>query len=69
MKSAHILPAVVILAEVFATSCLKAENGFTRLLPSIGSVVGYGVSFYFLSLTLGTIPASPMPSGRASASC
>ena len=56
MYKADLLLAVAIVAEVIATSCLKAAQGFTRPLPAIGSVVGYGISFYFLSLTLNTIP-------------
>ncbi|MFT3758073.1 DMT family transporter [Thauera sp.] len=47
---------VAIVAEVFATSFLKTSEGFTRLLPSVAVVIGYGVSFFFLSLTLRTIP-------------
>lgn len=45
-----------ILAEVIATSALKASDGFSRLLPSVIVVAGYGVAFYFLSLTLKAIP-------------
>jgi small multidrug resistance pump len=56
MKNAYVLLFVAIVAEVAATSFLKAAQGFTRPIPSIASVVGYGVAFYFLSLTLGTIP-------------
>ena len=48
--------AVAILAEVIGTSALKASNGFTAWLPSLVVVAGYGVSFYFLSLALRTIP-------------
>ena len=48
--------ALAILAEVVATSCLKWSEGFTKLWPSVVTVVGYGVAFYFLSLTLRTIP-------------
>ena len=51
-----ILLVIAIVAEVIATTALKAAEGFTRLLPSVVVVVGYGVSFYFLSLTLKTIP-------------
>lgn len=47
---------LAIGAEVIATTALKAGDGFTRLLPSVLSVLGYGVSFYFLSLTLRSIP-------------
>ena len=48
--------AVAIVAEVIATTALRATDGFTRAAPSLIVVVGYGVSFYFLSLTLRTIP-------------
>ncbi len=47
---------VAISAEIGATSALKASEGFTRLTPSVLVVLGYGVAFYFLSLTLDTIP-------------
>ncbi len=47
---------VAIIAEVIATSALKASDSFTRLYPSIITVIGYMVAFYFLSLTLKTIP-------------
>ena len=47
---------IAIVSEVIATSSLKAAEGFTRLLPSIIVVIGYGISFYLLSLTLRTIP-------------
>ncbi|ROQ90896.1 DMT family transporter [Desulfosoma caldarium] len=45
-----------ILAEVIATSSLKASVGFTKLWPSVIVVLGYGLAFYFLSLALRTIP-------------
>ena len=48
--------AVAIVAEVVATSALKAAEGFTRPLPSVVTVVGYAVAFFFLSLTLRSIP-------------
>jgi small multidrug resistance pump len=47
--------AVAIVAEVVATSALKAADGFSRLVPSIIVVTGYAVAFYFLSLTLRTM--------------
>jgi small multidrug resistance pump len=47
--------AIAIVAEVIATSALKASDGFTRLGPSLFVVVGYAVAFYFLSLTLRTM--------------
>ena len=48
--------AAAILGEVIATSALKSTHGFTRLLPSIVVVVGYGASFYLLSVSLKSIP-------------
>jgi small multidrug resistance pump len=48
--------AVAILAEIVATSALKSSDGFTRLLPSVVTVFGYVVAFYFLSLTLREVP-------------
>ena len=47
--------SIAILAEVVATSSLKAAEGFTRLTPSLIVVFGYGTAFYFLSLTLRTM--------------
>jgi small multidrug resistance pump len=48
--------SIAIIAEVIATSSLKSSEGFTKVLPSMMVVIGYGVAFYFLSLTLKTIP-------------
>jgi len=45
-----------IISEVTATSSLKASAGFTKLIPSLIVVVGYALSFYFLSLVLKAIP-------------
>lgn len=43
---------IAIVAEVIATSALKASAGFTRLWPSVVVVLSYGTAFYCLSLTL-----------------
>jgi len=55
MKSYWIL-LIAIVCETIATSALKASDQFSKLLPSIITVVGYGAAFYFLSLTLKHIP-------------
>jgi small multidrug resistance pump len=47
---------IAIISETIATSALKSSEGFSRLVPSILVVVGYAIAFYFLSLTLRTIP-------------
>lgn len=48
--------AIAITGEVIGTSALKASEGFTRLGPSVLTGIGYVVAFYFLALTLKTIP-------------
>lgn len=45
-----------IIFEVLATTALKQSDGFTRLAPSLVTVAGYGLAFYFLSLTLRVMP-------------
>lgn len=51
-----VLLAIAIVAEVIGTSFLKASDGFTRLWPSVVVVVSYCIAFYFLALTLKTMP-------------
>lgn len=48
--------SMAIVAEVIATSSLKASAEFTKFWPSVIVVVGYAIAFYFLSLTLRSIP-------------
>ena len=45
-----------IVAEVSATLALRASMGFTRLVPSLVVVCGYGISFYLLAQILQVIP-------------
>jgi small multidrug resistance pump len=52
----YALLAIAIVAEVIATSAMRASEGFSRLLPATVVVIGYGIAFYCLSLTLKTIP-------------
>lgn len=56
MNPAWLYLLVAIVAEVVATSALTASQGFSRLLPSVIVVTGYAIAFYFLSLTLRSIP-------------
>nr|WP_223871889.1 SMR family transporter [Candidatus Dactylopiibacterium carminicum] len=48
--------AVAIVCEVIATSALKASAGFSRPLPSVLVVLGYGAAFYLLTIVLRSIP-------------
>lgn len=47
---------IAIVAEVIATTALKASEGFSRLVPSAITVAGYGVAFYCLSHSMRTVP-------------
>jgi len=53
---AYIYLLVAIVAEVIATSALKASEEFTKLYPSLIVVFGYGAAFYFMTLVLRTMP-------------
>ena len=50
MKWIYLL--VAIITEVIATSALKESEGFSKILPSLIVVIGYSLTFYFMSLTL-----------------
>jgi small multidrug resistance pump len=48
--------SIAILAEVIATSTLKAADSFSKPIPSAIVVVGYGTAFYLLSIVVKTLP-------------
>jgi len=52
----YLMLAIAIVAEVCATTAMKQSDGFTRMPWTVVTVIGYGIAFYFLSLTLRTIP-------------
>ncbi len=56
MNTGYLYLAVAVVAEVIATSALKASDGFTQAGPSLLVAAGYGVAFYFLSLVLRSVP-------------
>lgn len=47
---------IAIVCEVVATSALKAADGFRSVGPSLLVISGYAAAFYFLSVTLRTVP-------------
>ena len=49
------LLAISICLEIVATNLLKVSDGFTKLLPTIGSLTLYAISFYFVSLVFRTL--------------
>ena len=56
MSPGYIYLTIAIIAEVVATSALKASAEFTKLGPSLIVALGYSVAFYMLSLCLKDIP-------------
>ncbi len=45
-----------VIAETIGTTALQASQQFTRLGPSILVVIGYGLAFYLMALTLRHMP-------------
>jgi len=56
MNINYIYLGIAIVAEVAATSFLKSSEGMVKLWPTLASVAGYAIAFYFLSITLKEIP-------------
>lgn len=52
----YLLLAGAICSELVGTTALKLSEGFTNPVPSLVVVVGYGLAFYLLSLTLEELP-------------
>ncbi len=52
----YVLLGVAIVAEVIATSALKASHGMSKLVPSLLVIGGYALAFWLLSITLKTLP-------------
>jgi small multidrug resistance pump len=47
---------IAIACEVAGTSLLQHTQQFTRLLPTLGTLLCYGAAFYFLTIVLKTMP-------------
>lgn len=54
--SAWVALAIAIFSEVIATSFLKASDGFSKLWPSVIVILGYASAFYFMSISIKSIP-------------
>ena len=71
MSRSYTLLVIAIVAEVIATSALKASDGFSRWAPSLVVVVGYAIAFTALSMSLNAglsvgsirLPAGALRSG------
>lgn len=58
MIAGYIFLLIAILSEAAAAAMLKISDGFARWQPSVLVVIGYGLAFYMMSLTLQVIPLS-----------
>jgi small multidrug resistance pump len=56
MGRSYIYLILAIVFEIIATTFLKKSEEFSKLVPSIVTIIGYSAAFYFLSLTLRHIP-------------
>ena len=56
MTRNYLFLVAAIIAEGIATTALARSDGFTRLLPSLIAIAGYGVAFWCLSIPLKTLP-------------
>jgi len=48
--------AIAIVAEVIATTALKASDGFRHTTPSVITAIGYGIAFWCMSQAMRTVP-------------
>ncbi|MEF1309176.1 multidrug efflux SMR transporter [Vibrio mytili] len=48
--------SIAIVCEVIATSYIPKTEQFTKLMPSTIVLIGYGIAFFLLSVTVKTMP-------------
>ena len=56
LTQSYLVLALAIVVEVIGTTALKATENFTRLWPSLLTVVCYAASFYLLTFSLKVLP-------------
>jgi len=54
----YLFLAIAIIGEVVGTTALKASDGMTKWGPAALVIVGYGLSFWLLSLTMRSLPVA-----------
>jgi small multidrug resistance pump len=53
---AYLLLSIAVAFEILGTSSIQASQQFTRLVPTIGVIFGFGGAFWFLAQTLKYMP-------------
>ncbi|MFC5458601.1 SMR family transporter [Massilia niabensis] len=56
LTQSYLFLGLAIVVEVIATTALKATDNFTRLWPSVLTIVCYAASFYLLTFSLRVLP-------------
>jgi Membrane transporters of cations and cationic drugs len=54
----YVFLGMAIISELSGTAMLKYSEGFTKMWPSLGSVLAYAASCFFLSKSLSKINLS-----------
>ncbi|WP_219952797.1 SMR family transporter [Dickeya zeae] len=52
----YVFLCLAIVSEVIATTALKLSESFTRLVPSVVTVVFYAITFYCLTISMRVLP-------------
>lgn len=48
--------SIAIVCEVIATSSIPKTEQFTKMMPSTIVIIGYGIAFFLLSVTVKSMP-------------
>ncbi len=56
MPKAYLILLVAVVFETIGTAALQASQQFTKPIPSIIVVIGYGLAFYMMAQTLRYLP-------------
>ncbi|PMB81854.1 QacE family quaternary ammonium compound efflux SMR transporter, partial [Limosilactobacillus pontis] len=52
----YIYLIISISTEVIGSAFLKSSEGFSKFIPSLGTIISFGICFYFLSKTMQHLP-------------
>ena len=55
MTTGYVYLGLAIILELCGTTCMKLSDGFSQKFFAAGTLIFYGVCFYFLTLTLKTV--------------
>lgn len=56
LTTAYIMLAFAIVSEVTGSTFLAKSDGFSKLMPTIATLICFGIAFFLLSQVIKTIP-------------